>query len=149
MSNHFKAATERALNRSLELAQSFGHTYIGTEHILLALAEDDTYCACILLKEHSVSAEKISLAIKELSGEYKPSKLTVKDSTPRFRKILNESYAVANRYYSDKIGTEHLLYALLDEGESVASKILKIIEADIAKIKESVATLLKSSQRED
>lgn len=147
MSNNFTVKAEQALNRSVGLAESFGHTYIGTEHVLLALAEDETSCASILLKKHKLSKEKISLAIKDYSGMGAPGKLSSKDTTPKCRKILEASYKIAKRYSSDKVGTEHLLLAILDEKECVASKILTKIEADVIGIKDSVVTFLRSSHR--
>ena len=147
MSNNFTVKAERALNRTVGLAESFGHTYIGTEHVLLALAEDETCCASILLKKHNLSAEKISLAVKEFSGVGAPGKLSSKDTTPKCRKMLEVSYKIAKRYSSDKVGTEHLLLAILDEKECVASKILTKIEADVVGIKDSVVTFLRSSHR--
>ncbi len=147
MSNNFTAKAEHSLNRSVELAENFGHTYIGTEHILLALAEDETSCASILLKKYKLSAEKISKAIKEYSGIGAPGKLSSKDTTPKCRKVLESSYKIAKKYSSDKVGTEHLLLAVLEEKESVASKILIKIEADVIGIKDSIIAFLRSSHR--
>ena len=63
MSNNFTQKAENALNRAVKIAEECGHTYIGTEHILLSLAEDETCCAAILLKKNKVSKEKIAEAI--------------------------------------------------------------------------------------
>ena len=52
MSNNFTQKAENALNRAAKIAEELGHTYIGTEHILLAIAEDETSCASILLKKN-------------------------------------------------------------------------------------------------
>ena len=147
MSNNFTAKAENALNRAVSLAEEYGHTYIGTEHVLLALAEDETSCASILMKKYKVTIDLISAAVKEYSGCGAPSRLNSKDTTPKCRRILENSYKIAKKYGSDKIGTEHLLYALLDERESVASKILTKIEADYVGIKDSIISFLRSSQR--
>ena len=147
MSNNFTAKAEAALNRSVTLAEEHGHTYIGTEHVLLALAEDNTSCASILLKKHKILAENISQAIKEYSGVGIQSKLTSKDTTPKCRRLLESSYKITKKYASEKIGTEHLLLSILEEKECVATKILTKIEADISSIKDSVITFLRSSQR--
>ena len=77
MSNNFTAKAEAALNRAVELAEEYGHTYIGTEHVLLAIAEDRTSCASILLKKHKITTEQISRAVKELIAE---GKITYLDS---------------------------------------------------------------------
>ena len=147
MSNNFTVKAENALNRAVNLAEEFGHTYIGTEHVLLALAEDETSCASIIMKKYRITAESISCAIKDYSGVGAQSKLTSKDTTPKCRRLLESSYKITKKYNSDKIGTEHLLLSILEEKESVASKILTKIEADIVGVKDSVITFLRSSQR--
>ena len=147
MSNNFTAKAEAALNRTVCLAENLGHTYIGTEHVLLALAEDKTSCASILLKKHKITHESILSAVKEYSGLGSHSKLSSKDTTPKCRRLLENSYKIAKKYASEKIGTEHVLLAILDEKECVATKILIKTEADLISLKDSVITFLRSSQR--
>ena len=85
MSNNFTAKAENALNRAVKIAEENGHTYIGTEHILLALAEDDTSCASVLLKKNRITKEKLASAIKEYSGTGTNTHLTF------FEKELKET----------------------------------------------------------
>ena len=147
MSNNFTAKAEAALNRAVELAEEYGHTYIGTEHVLLAIAEDRTSCASILLKKHKITTEQISRAVKEYSGVGVQSKLSSKDTTPKCRRLLESSYKITKKYASERIGTEHLLLAILDEKECVATKILTKIEADVSAVRDSIIVFLRSSQR--
>ena len=147
MSNNFTTKAENALNRSVKLAEEYGHTYIGTEHVLLALAEDETSCASILLKKNKVTKEQLGKAIKEYSGAGTVSKLSSKDTTPKCRKLLEVAYKLSKKYSSDRIGTEHLLLAILEEKECVASKIMIKIEADVISLKDNVITFLRSSDR--
>ena len=147
MSNNFTTKAEAALNRAVSMAESLGHTYIGTEHVLLALAEDKTSCSSILLKKHKITHEKIYSAVKEYSGLGAQSRLSSKDTTPKCRRLLESSYKITKKYASDKIGTEHLLLSILEEKECVATKILIKIEADTIGLKDSVITFLRSSQR--
>lgn len=147
MSNNFTAKAEAALNRAVELAEEYGHTYIGTEHVLLAIAEDRTSCASILLKKHKITTEQISRAVKEYSGVGAQSKLSSKDTTPKCRRLLESSYKITKKYASERIGTEHLLLAILDEKECVATKILTKIEADVSAVRDSIIVFLRSSQR--
>lgn len=147
MSNNFTQKAENALNRAVKIAEECGHTYIGTEHILLSLAEDETCCAAILLKKNKVSKEKIAEAIREYSGTGHKSSLTSKDTTPKCRKTLEASYKIMKKYACDKIGTEHLLMALLDECECVASKILQKIDADTVGLKDSIIVFMRTADR--
>ena len=99
------------------------------------------------MKKNKITADKIKTAIKEYSGVGITSKLSSKDTTPKCRKLMESAYKSTKKYSSDKIGTEHLLLAILDEKECVASKILAKIEADTTLIKESVITFLRNSHR--
>lgn len=147
MSNNFTQKAENALNRAAKIAEEFGHTYIGTEHILLALAEDETSCASILLKKNKIAKDKIYSAIKEYSGSGVRTNLTSRDTTPKCRRMLENSYKIMKRYASDRIGTEHLLMAILEERECVASKILIKIEADAVSLKDSLVTFMRTADR--
>lgn len=147
MSNNFTAKAENALNRAVILAEELGHTYIGTEHILLALAEDETSCAAIILKKNKITKHIISCAIKEYSGIGSQTKLTSKDTTPKCRRLLENSYKLMKKYASDKIGTEHLLLSIVEERECVASKILTKIEADLIGLKDSLISFMRTADR--
>ena len=147
MSNNFTQKAENALNRSVNLAEEFGHTYIGTEHVLLALAEDEDSTASVMMKKHKITTEKLCFAIKEYSGVGSQTKLMSKDTTPKCRKLLEISYKIAKKNSSEKIGTEHLLLAILDERECVAAKILSKIDADVIGLKESLSVYLRSLGR--
>ncbi len=147
MSNNFTVKAENALNRSVPIAESLGHTYIGSEHILLALLEDNTSCASLLMKKQGITKEGVFSVVKEYLGSGFASCLTSKDTTPKYRKILENSYKITKKYSSEKIGTEHLLLAILEEKECVATKILTKIEADITSLKDSTITFLRSASR--
>ena len=92
MSNNFTDKAEIALNKALKIAEGYGHTYIGSEHILLALAEDATSCSAVLLKKHKVHAEKLDEIIRQNSGTATYTSLSSKDTTPRSRQILDGAY---------------------------------------------------------
>ena len=147
MSDRFTEKAENALNNSVTIAESLGHTYIGTEHLLLALADDELSCAALILKKNGIGKEKISSLIREYSGTGVKSSLSSKDLTPRARKILEGSYNNAIQYGDGTIGTEHILLSLIEERDSVAIKLLKVMHADLSVIKEDVHTLIKSRER--
>jgi ATP-dependent Clp protease ATP-binding subunit ClpC len=147
MSDRFTQKAENALNNSVTIAEGLGHTYIGSEHILLALAEDELSCAALILKKNDISKEKISSLIREYSGTGVKSSLSSKDLTPRARKILESSYNNAIQYGDGMIGTEHILLSLIEERDSVAIKLLKNARADLGAIKDDIYTLIKSRER--
>ena len=147
MSDRFTEKAENALNRSVKIAEKFGHTYIGSEHLLLSLAEDELCCAALILKKSGIDKKKITSVIKDYSGTGVKSKLSSKDLTPRARKILEGSYNNAIEYSGGTIGTEHILLSLIEERDSVAIKLLKNLKADLNVIRDDVYTLIKSRER--
>ena len=147
MSNKFTAKAENALNKAVELAEGLGHTYIGTEHILLALFDDETCCAAVIMRKNKLSKPRLEEVIKDYSGISEPTKLTSKDTTPRCRKILEASYKNCKKYSSERIGTEHLLLAILEERDSVAGKILSRLDADTVALKEDLVSFMRTAEK--
>lgn len=147
MSNRFTQKAEKALNNAACLAESFGHTYIGSEHILLSLSKEKESSAAYALSKNSITYEKIAEMIKEFSGVGAKSSLTPKDMTPRCRKILENSYRISLRYSAAKIGTEHILLSILEEKECIGMRILSFLSADIVAITDEILTILRTAER--
>ena len=147
MGKKFTEKAESALNRSVTLAEEFGHTYIGTEHFLLSLLYDKDSVASIILSKHKLTYEKLKNCIEEYSGVGVKSTLTVKDITPRARQILESSYSNAVKYGDGTIGTDHILLSTLEEKNSVAMKMLRILSVDAGEIQKEVLSQLKTKER--
>lgn len=147
MNNKFTEKAEASLNRAVRLAEGLGHTYIGTEHVLLALSEDESCCAAALLKKTKLRFEKAYQAVKELSGVGEKTTLSSKDTTPRCRRVLESSYRNSRKFSSERIGTEHILLSILEERDSVASRILSRCDVDTVSLKDEVVTFLRTSER--
>ena len=149
MSNRFTDKAEQALNRAVRIAEEYGHTYIGTEHILCALAEDTGSCAAVLMGRVRLTHGMIDKALRDYSGVGVKSDLTSKDTTPRCRRALEASYKCSKKYGSERIGTEHVLMALIDDRESVAMKLLITVGTDIISLREGVVSFLKTTGSQD
>lgn len=147
MSNRFTEKAEKALNNAAKIAENHGHTYIGSEHILLSLSKEEHSSAAIILLKYGISAQKIANAVKDYSGIGAKSNLTPKDMTPSCKRIVENSYKISTRYSSQKIGTEHILLAVLEERECVGTKLLSLVGGDISGITEELQTLLRSAQK--
>lgn len=147
MSNRFTDKAEKALNNAQKSAESYGHTYIGSEHLLLALSLDSLSCSFAILSKCGITKEKIEAGIKEYSGVGAKNTLTSKDMTPRCRKIIENSYKNMLKYSSQKIGTEHILLSILEQKDSVAVKILEYCNTDICTVKDEVITFLRATDR--
>ena len=143
----FTEKAENVLNNAVDVAENIGHTYIGSEHALISLLNDSSSCSGILLNKSGVKREAVFNATKELSGTGEKTSLTAKDTTPRFRRIIESAYKAAQKYSSEKIGTEHILVALLSERGSSAERILISLGHDVNAIKEEVEGFLRTVEK--
>ena len=124
----FKGFTEKAnaaLNLAIESAEELGHSYIGSEHILLGLCKADSGVAYAALSESGVTADKVEELILSSTrqGESETS-LTPEDFTPRTKRVMQTAMTYSARTGSGYVGTEHLLIALLSDRDSYAIRYL-------------------------
>ena len=125
---NFKNYTEKAnqaMNAAILFAEGLGHTFLGSEHILLGLCRQSDGAAHAVLSARKVSERRLEDAIRAAYQPGTPTVLTPSaDFTPRTKHVLEEAAAVARSAGSPLIGTEHLLYALLQERGSAAASLL-------------------------
>ena len=137
----FKGFTEKAnaaLNFAIQSAQQMGHTYIGTEHIVLGLLREGTGVAATVLNAHGIlSAEYESKIIEGESGG-QHTHLTPDDFTPRTKKAMELAFAEAAAMQNHLVGTEHLLLAVLRDDSSVAVRLLTMLGARSGELTEDV-----------
>ncbi len=125
MSNKFTQKAQNTLNLALSFARELGHSYIGSEHLLLGLVCEKDSIASRLLLARGADAARIRKSIADIAGVGSESFVHASDMTPRARKIIEGSAAESKRNQSRYIGTEHLLMALLEEKDSVAVRLLE------------------------
>ena len=147
MSNRFTEKAEKVLNGAASLAESMGHTYIGSEHLLLSICKEKECNAATILAKRGVTFEKVETIIKEFSGVGEKSVLTPRDMTPRTRKIVEGAYKISARYGSEKIGTDHLLLSILEEKECIGGRVLSYVGADATIIADDVITVLRTAEK--
>ena len=140
--NRFTQKAQHTLNRSLEMARELGHTYIGSEHILLALSAETDSVASKLLEKYGVTPDSIRDSIIEMTGTGTPGYVSSLDMTPRTKKIIESSSYESMRHGQGYIGTEHLLLALLGESDCVAVKILIELGVGVDELKGSIEEFL-------
>lgn len=144
--SRFNDRAEKTLVRSVSLAEDFGHTYIGSEHILLAMLESKDTIAGKLLSSRGITFALVSKAVGQYTGVGPQTKLFSEDFTPRVRKLLEAAYANSRKYANGVIDTEHILLALLEEKDAIAYKILKNSKCDITGLKDEIMQDLKAKQ---
>ena len=144
MPNKFTQKAQNVLTRSLSLARELGHTYVGSEHLLLSLVSEENSIAARLLAAKGASTDKLRHAIIEISGLGTPSFVCAADMTPRLKKIIEGSAAASAESNARYIGTEHLLLALLGEGDAVAVRLLEAEGIPASELKKDVRDYLAS-----
>ena len=120
----FTEKANRALNSAIEVAENLGHTYIGSEHLLMGLVREDNGTATTLLLSRGVTPQKVEELIRSTVGVGIPTVLTPDDFTPRCKHIIELSVSLARSENAGYVGTEHLLGAILREGDGCATYIL-------------------------
>ena len=122
--NKFTPTAKNALKGSSSEAGALGHTYIGTEHLLLAMTKDCESVGGGILLSRGITYESLKNLIREVSGTGEPTHPDSSDMTPALRRVIEGSSGVAEKYGHSLIGTEDLLLAMIQERESVAVKLL-------------------------
>ncbi|MGN1113351.1 MAG: ATP-dependent Clp protease ATP-binding subunit [Acutalibacteraceae bacterium] len=145
---NFRGFTQKAndaLNLAIEKAQQLGHTYIGTEHILLGLLGTENSVAATALESAGVTAQNIESQIKAQIGSGANTVLSPSDFTPRTKRVVQGAITVAARYGHNYVGSEHLLVALLSEDDSYAVHFIYGCGARPNEILQGIASQLGSS----
>ena len=144
----FKGFTQKAneaMNLAMESAAEMGHTYIGTEHILLGLLKEQTGVAAMALVECGLKEESLIAKIETTIGKGIKTTLTPEDFTPRTKRVMQTAVITSGQVGHNFVGTEHLLVALLSERDSYAVKFMEELSVSVS----SVLNALKSSLNED
>lgn len=144
----FKGFTQKAneaLNIAISEASKFGHTYIGTEHVLLGLLKEDTGVAAATLQECGLEADALENKIETSVGTGSVTALTPEDFTPRTKRIMQMAIITSARLGHNYVGTEHLLISLLSEKDCYAIKFMNELGVEVS----SVMTVLRGSLNEE
>lgn len=144
----FKGFTQKAneaMNLAIDSASKMGHTYIGTEHLLLGLLEEQTGVAAATLNECGASADSLREKIESSIGKGSPTSLTPEDFTPRTKRVMQTAVITSAQVGHSFVGTEHLLVALLSERDSYAVKFLEEMGISV----NTVLTALRASLNEE
>ena len=135
MQSQFTDKAQNALAQAARCARSLKQGYIGTEHILVGLLKEDTGVAAKVLTDNGVEIGQVMEMIRDLIAF--ENGVAVKDRegySPRAARIMEEAHRQAARFGQKQTGTEHLLLALIKEGENVAVRLLNTLGANVQKI---------------
>ena len=148
MTYKFTNRAEKAIQIANDIANDFGHNYIGTEHLLYGLSKEGTGVASKVLENQGVVPEKIEAEIEELIGSVpKLSEETTIGFTPRTKRVIENSYREARKLGSEFIGTEHILIGIMLEGDSIAVRILMDLDVNPQKLYNEIVKVINEDEQ--
>lgn len=129
-----------------QLALQMGAAYVGTEHLLLGILKSNTSLGARLLSESGVTLEKInpSLVTPAANIDNKPFSPHSIDLSETAKKTITLALRVAQEYGQPYAGTEHLLFAILNQKNSRAQTILAELKVDPSKLRTDIETFLQN-----
>lgn len=123
--DRFTKRARRILNIAEEEAQRLNHNYIGTEHLLLGLIMEEQGVAAKVLRELNVDLSEIKARIESTVGSGSRKSHGKPLVAPRAKQVIDLAAYLAEQLGHIYIGTEHLIIAILEEGDGMAAEILK------------------------
>ncbi|RDY25453.1 ATP-dependent Clp protease ATP-binding subunit [Romboutsia weinsteinii] len=143
--NRFTQRGKKAIDLGLDSAKKLGHKVVGSEHILLGLIREEEGIAAKVLKQLGLTEEYLEGKIIEIEGVGKDPTENITLS-PRSKQILELSGMFANKLKTNYIGTEHILLAIVQEGEGIGVKILNNTGIDERVIVQSIIEMMGISE---
>lgn len=121
--NRFTQRAKKAIDLAFESAKNLGHNIVGSEHILLGLLKEEEGIAAKVLSKVGFTEAYLEGKIVDMEGKGEgiPEDIVL---SPRSKQILELSGMFANKLKTNYIGTEHILLAIIQEGEGIANKVL-------------------------
>lgn len=144
----FTQKANTALNAAIEYAENLGHTYIGSEHLLLGLLSSEGSVAYTALTARNITADNVETAVRNSVGIGTPTVLSPNDFTPRSKNIIETAVTIARSLGHGYVGTEHLLIAILRDSSCYAMDILDAMNVSAADIAEEITKSINVSQND-
>ena len=140
MVNRFTQKAQTVLSASKKAASELGQSYIGTEHLLLGILATDCI-ACKILNEKRVFYNDVYTKLLELRTDDK-NIIGSSELTPKCKRVIEGASSVAKRFGGSFIGSEHLLYSIAGESESLGAKLLISLEINLQIIRGEIGAFL-------
>lgn len=140
--------TARAsLERAGSLAHNDGSAYVGTEHILLGVLAQNSSLGAKILAESGVTLDRAELALNLTA---KPLVITVvqKGLSAEVVELIRISWQLAVEFGQERVGTEHIIYGMLQQHEARATKLLRDMNIDIEHLRGSLEDVFDKQQFE-
>ncbi len=129
-SDRFTERARKAIALAQESASELGHSYVGTEHILLGIAREGEGLGAKVLRDNGMDDKLVSELIERFVGRGVPG-TPAQGLTPRAKRVIELALADANRLGHNYVGTEHLLMGILREPDSSAARLITSLGIDL------------------
>ena len=148
MNDRFTQRVRKVLFLARDEAGRMQHDYIGTEHLLLGIIREGEGIASRVLQRLGIDSAQIQQSIEEIVSTQSGT-ITIGEIpfTPRAKRVLEISIDEARIHSHNYVGTEHLLLALIKEGEGVAARVLSDLGANHERVRREVLKMLGSTER--
>lgn len=145
--DRFTERAQKVMVFAQEEALRLNHGYIGTEHILMGLLREGEGIAAQVLKNKGISLEAVRNHIEELVGRGEEAVTQVRGYTPRTKTVLEYSLNEARGLGHNYIGTEHLLLALISEGDGLAAQLLKAMGLSFENVVQEIMKMMNEEPK--
>ncbi len=133
--DQYTEKAREALTIAKDTAAQLGTQTVGTEHLLIGLISEGTGTAARVLEANGVNLDRVMEIVKQLVNSRQSTRVREREGyTPSAVHVLENSYREAVRFRSQLIGTEHILMALLKEGDCVAVRLLNTMNINVQKL---------------
>lgn len=140
--SRFTSTALGAIRLAQESAVRFGHSYVGSEHLLLGLASQEYSPAAAVLCRLGVGSQVLRAAIAQRVGVGVPSAGLHQGLTPHCCQAIREAVGESQRLGHRAVNSEHLLLGLLRERGSAAYQMLGECGVDVGELYKSVSASL-------
>ena len=138
MFERFTADARQVIVLAQREARTLNHNYIGTEHILLAVIQQDDGEAAKSLESLGISLEGVRSQVEEILGQGEQAPSGHIPFTLRAKQVLELSLRESMQLDHDYIGAEHILLGLISEGEGAAAQLLVKLGAELRRVRQQV-----------
>lgn len=148
MVNRFTPKAQASLTAAKHAAEKMGHSYIGSEHLVLGILSYDSV-GKKLLEDKKITYKDVYDKLTEIAGIGNENASYIRELTPKCKRVIELSAIFAKRFGSVAIGTEHLLLGICEDGDSVGGRLLTFLGLNLQSMKSEIYSLLEGNEKEN
>ena len=144
-SDQFTDRAQSAIERARLAATDLGHSYVGTEHILIGIAAEGDGLGAKILRDNGFDAEKLAQTVEHIAGRGDPG-VPSQGLSPRARQVMRLAGEDARRLGHSYVGTEHILMGILREPDCAGAQTLTALGGDLNKLYTDIMCVFDSRE---